>query len=341
MEWNMKYAPKNPGEYAGSKKIIQMMMNFIDKWIEEVPLKKAIILHGVAGNGKTSLVYALKELYNLNIIEVNASDRRNANDIKALRRLTGIGAFDGQFTVMLLDEVDGLNAWAPFESLIEQTQCPLILTCNDADKIPYTVSRECMVLEVEYPPVDYVARRLTTILETEKRAGCITDLQLYDKAIKHKVHEIASKCISVRSAILTLQSCITEGSFKDFVVQDIGYSEYEKIRRLFCGESDDCNLPPETILKWAKKNDIPTYDLQKLIKVGREYPGMQDIVKAYAKTLRGKPDKLLSPYYKLVPKSKKPKPKPEIKFKARKEKQAKIETVKVINTVTFDDDDMW
>ncbi|MFA5216845.1 AAA family ATPase [Sulfuricurvum sp.] len=337
MDWALKHQPRTPKEYIGMKSDIQIISNFLDLWIGDVPPKKAIILFGEPGNGKTSIVYALESTYNLNIIEVNASDDRNATDIKKLYHKTGLNAFDDKMTVMLLDEVDGINAWETLGTLVDNSMCPIFMTCNNIDVVPYDLSKKCISLEIRYPPTDYVIRRLTEIARKEH-------LDMDNRAIS----TIAERCISVRSAILTLQSCALTGSTKRIIPHDVDYSEYEQIRRLFSGESCAFDLSPEVVKKWAISNGVPIHKLDKMITMGREYPNLQDVVESYAMTLRGNIEKLKSPYYVAFKKFKKKEAtkkededeKPKKKFVAKEERKPEIEKAVVVGNNSFGDD-LW
>ena len=329
VEWTQKYQPKNPDEYIG-KSNLRIIFGFLDNWIDSRPLKKCLLLYGTPGNGKTSLIYSLEELYNLNIIEVNASDSRNAIDIKRLIKKTSIQSFDDSIPVLLLDEVDGINAWKVLEELIDKSLMPIVMTCNDVDRIPDYITPHCITVQVEYPPIQYVFNKLKDIIKSE-------DLQCNDSNLMR----VAERCNSVRSAILTLQRCLLSNSFRGIVPQDVDYSEYEQMRKLFSGEKVNVTFTPNTILKWAKKNNINVYELPKLVKIGKEFPNMVDIVNEYSLTLRGRVTKLLSPYYKKIKKSKPIKKKKEYVPKIKEEKQKPIEKKELFLQSTLDDDDIW
>jgi ATPase related to the helicase subunit of the Holliday junction resolvase len=104
----------------------------------KVPSKRAALLYGPPGVGKTSLVEAIVRDYKLELLELNASDYRRAEDI---RKTVGVAAFRrplfGRLLLILLDEVDGMSARGDaggIEELlriIPNTQNPIVLTAND------------------------------------------------------------------------------------------------------------------------------------------------------------------------------------------------------------------
>lgn len=338
MEWAQKYSPLTPKNYLGIKSNLRMMTNFLERWLEKQPLKNAIILYGEPGNGKTSLLYCLEEEYNLSIIEINASNHRNTSDIKKLFHKTGIKAFDYKQTVMLLDEVDGLSAWQILGELIEHTRCPIVMTCNDIDKVDYDVLKDCMTLEITYPPEEHVAQRLLSILRAEDNAGRIID---YDALSIAKLRDIAAQCGSVRSAISTLEMMVISENYDRIIITDIDYSEREQIRRLFSGQQVNCDLTPDTIKKWAIKNNIKIHSLDKLISMARIYPNFSKIVKEYSLTLRGSVKSLKTPYFTDFKRTKKVKKEPKIKFKAKADKPTEIVRKKLTENKTFESDALW
>jgi len=77
-EWTEKYRPAKLSEVVGNDNAISELR----AWAEaigsaEVKAKKAAILHGPPGCGKTSAAYALASDMGWEVIELNASDQRN------------------------------------------------------------------------------------------------------------------------------------------------------------------------------------------------------------------------------------------------------------------------
>ena len=72
-----KYRAKNFDEIKGQDAAILNLRNFFDNF----PKKKALILNGPAGTGKTSMVFALAKENNLELFELNASDLSNKSSL--------------------------------------------------------------------------------------------------------------------------------------------------------------------------------------------------------------------------------------------------------------------
>ena len=67
--WTIKYAPQNTKEICSQNKAIETLKEFIINYKNQA--KKAALLYGPTGTGKTSSVYAIANELNSEIIEVN------------------------------------------------------------------------------------------------------------------------------------------------------------------------------------------------------------------------------------------------------------------------------
>ena len=76
--WSEKYRPKRFVEIRGQDLAIVKLKDFLKK---KAPGKKAIILHGSPGTGKTSLAHVIANEINSEIFELNASDLRDREKI--------------------------------------------------------------------------------------------------------------------------------------------------------------------------------------------------------------------------------------------------------------------
>ncbi len=100
---------------------------------------KAVLLAGPPGIGKTTLVHALANEINYELIELNASDVRTSERIK---EVVGKGLREGSLfgyagRLILFDEVDGLNpkedlgGLNSIVDLIETARVPIVMTANN------------------------------------------------------------------------------------------------------------------------------------------------------------------------------------------------------------------
>jgi replication factor C large subunit len=108
-------------------------------WIEDWKPGTAALLWGGVGNGKTSSVRALAAELRFDLLEVNASDQRNATAMKEIvGRASRSKSLGKRGKIILVDEVDALSgtqdrgAVAELVKIIEKSLCPIVLTATDA-----------------------------------------------------------------------------------------------------------------------------------------------------------------------------------------------------------------
>ncbi len=161
IQWVEKYRPKTLDSVRGNDKAITAMRVWAKAWEANRPKKKALILVGGHGTGKTSAALALANEYNWGVIELNASDARNNESI---RKIALVGSVNETFTatgefvsvhsggrkLIIIDEADNLfervysdssgrsekdmsdrGGKAAIIETLRRTQQPVILIVND------------------------------------------------------------------------------------------------------------------------------------------------------------------------------------------------------------------
>ncbi len=137
--------------------------------------KKSLLIYGPAGTGKTSAVYALAKELGLELIEVNASDDRTANDIN-----TKVGNAIKQYSlfssgkIVLIDELDGISgqsdrgAIPALLDLIKDSKFPIVCIANDPYESKLNSLKTKSVL-LEFPALTQ-AQMVTTLQKIAARA---------------------------------------------------------------------------------------------------------------------------------------------------------------------------
>jgi replication factor C large subunit len=135
MPWTEKYAPQKISEVVGQQKAIEKFLSWLKSW---KPSKKAALIFGPAGVGKTCLIQALGKERNLETIELNASDYRTASQIQeVLGQSVKQKSLFMKGKVFLIDEIDGIagredrGGAAEIIKIIKGSQYPIILTANN------------------------------------------------------------------------------------------------------------------------------------------------------------------------------------------------------------------
>src|SRR3989344_1950742 len=101
-----KYRPNSFSQIIGQ----ELAVSTIKSFIHEFPKKKALILYGSAGTGKTSLVLAAAKENNFEILELNSSDLRNRAQLEErLKPATEQQSLFKKSKILLMDEVDGVT----------------------------------------------------------------------------------------------------------------------------------------------------------------------------------------------------------------------------------------
>ncbi len=134
--WTKKYQPKDASEVKGHDKALLEIKNFILNFKNQK--KKAAIIYGQSGVGKTCSVYALAADLNYETFELNASDFRNKNMIES--RLGSAIMQRSLFSknkIILVDEIDGLSGKndrggvSALARLVDKSIFPIVMTATN------------------------------------------------------------------------------------------------------------------------------------------------------------------------------------------------------------------
>ncbi|XP_065847370.1 replication factor C subunit 1 [Euphorbia lathyris] len=206
LPWTEKYRPKAPNDIVGNQSLVNQLHSWLKNWNQqflnsgnkgkskkqtESSAKKAVLLSGTPGIGKTSAAKVVSQMLGFQAIEVNASDSRgkagakinkgiggsNANCIKesVSNETLGVGMnrLKHPKTVLIMDEVDGMSAGdrggiADLIDSIKKSKIPIICICNDrySQKLKSLVNY-CLLLSFRKPTKQQMAKRLMQIATAE------------------------------------------------------------------------------------------------------------------------------------------------------------------------------
>lgn len=208
--WTRKYRPNEIAEVLGqnTEKIKDFILNFKPG--------NSLFIYGPTGVGKTSSIQAIAKELDYDLIEINASDKRNQSSLSDL-----LSAATGQMSllslnkIILVDEVDGLSgvqdrgAIPTLAKFVASSTFPIVVTATDAfDQKLKPIKKISTLLEFNPLTSESVVSILQRICEFEKIEYTIKDLK------KLALNSNGD----ARSAINDLQCSVIDGKLKsDFI----------------------------------------------------------------------------------------------------------------------------
>ena len=276
--YTLKYAPKNEEQVFGQQTAVAQLKEYILNYKKQS--KKAALLLGPLGVGKTSSVYALANQLKYDVIELNSSDLRNEAAMKQFLS-SALGQKSLFFTpkIILIDEIDALSGVRDRGGVsgllkgIEKSSFPVILTANDVTDSKFKpLLKE--VLTIDFHKLQYrtVAHALTWVAQQE-------DITLDEKALNSLARQADG---DLRGALLDLHICAANGTLTFEAVATLSDRKrtqtiLEALTQIFKSSSvetalpalDDTDLEPGELMLWLDAN-LPL-----------EYPSAPALARAY------------------------------------------------------------
>ncbi len=279
MNWTEKHRPKYFSDVKGQDMVIEKIREFlynarIDARKGKLQ-KKAIILHGPPGIGKTTIAHAAANESNSEIFELNASDLRNSQKLREiLRPATKQQSLIKKGKIILVDEVDGISrtdrgGLQELLRLIGSTSHPIIITANDIWGKKFSeLRRKAETVQLKEINYKLIKDYLIEILRKEKKF--IEQDILTNIAIKARG--------DIRAAINDLQIAASLPDPSQVLIHERNKETdiFSALRMVFKGKPNKAMLqvfnsikkPIDEIILWVEEN-IPT-----------EYQG-EELVRAY------------------------------------------------------------
>ena len=215
-DWTEKYRPKTLSDVVGNPKAVNELKAWAESWNSGKPSKKAAVLMGSPGVGKTTSAEALANDMGWGILEMNASDQRTGEAIKntALRgAYTNTFDSDGGYLstkeggrkLIVLDEADSLfgnvdrGAMPVINELVKETRQPVILIVNDF----YELSRKSSAIKNDTLQIKFQSPSSISISKALKKIASAEGIYITDDAVK-AIADNASG--DMRAAVRDLES---------------------------------------------------------------------------------------------------------------------------------------
>ncbi len=297
-DWATKYRPKTLDEVLGNPGAVRELRSWAKSWDEGTPSKRAVVLMGPPGIGKTSAALALASDMGWGVVEMNASDQRTGDAIEdiALRgamfnTFTGDGDYlrssEGGRKLIILDEADSLfgrqdrGAMPAIVRLITETRQPVILIVNDF----YELSRKSASIKTRTLQIKFQKPVAVTVSRVLRNISDDQGLDIGPAAIKIIADNAAG---DVRAAVSDLQSIaqgkitITKESTQVLSERDNRSSMYDLMYSVFRKKDPsssrrvlmETDSDPENAILWVDEN-LP-----------HEYLDKGDLVRGYEKLSR-------------------------------------------------------
>ena len=262
--YNEEYRPRRFKDIHGQNKPLKEVIAWLNTWPGQ---KRALLIHGGAGIGKTVALYVIKEEMNLDLIELNTTDVRDAETIsRVVGNAAQSQALFSSRKLILIDEADNIKGRSDaggtraLAKVIDETENPIILVVNDPYKLPDSIRRRADSIKFNPLRAASIKNRLADIaadagIETEgpvlqsiaERAGgdmraAINDLESMGSCVSMEMAESLSGRDSEESIFSGLSAVFKMRSMKS--------------REVFF----DVGKPPDEILFWIDENMPKIYD---------------------------------------------------------------------------------
>ncbi len=186
LPWVEKYRPKSIRDMAKPvAKVNRQKIDLIDELIKFIKnfkkdsKEKAILLEGPPGIGKTSVVYAIANDLNMQVIETNASDTRTQRSLK--RKLDEASKARDMMDfisksknkIILIDEIDGIygvsdkGAIPTVLEIMTNSEFPIIMIANEYKRSLNPIYKKVKKFEVQPLSEESVIKILEKILKKE------------------------------------------------------------------------------------------------------------------------------------------------------------------------------
>ena len=310
VDWTEAHRPRSLKEVVGNGPAVGRLKAWAEAWASgKPPERRAVVLAGPPGTGKTSTALALAADMGWTPIELNASDARGAATI---RRIATAGALhhtfaaDGSFggggagaggrKLIILDEADNLyerageagqdesgndlsdkGGKAQIVETIRATQQPIVLICNDLYALQKgsgsALRTLCEELKFHRVNVRSIPGALARVAAAE---GVVVDREVLE-AIAVKSEGDLRAAVRDLESIAVGRKRVTVKELASIGTRDATGSMFDLVRHVLKGrpaeqirrEIWEVDATPEDFVLWIDEN------------VAKEYKAPDDLVRGY------------------------------------------------------------
>lgn len=281
--WVEKYRPEKIAEVLGNE---EAKATFVEWLKNKRHAKKAVLLYGPPGVGKTALVNAAANEFGYKIIEMNASDTRTE---KAINKIAGPATFfigldkfstASKGNLLFLDEVDGVagkedrGGIGAIVKIVEESRIPVIMAANDTDLEKIRPLKKVSTLirfqQVRLPLIITMLRRICAMEHVEAEYEALERIAENSKGdVRSAINDLQS--LSEPNRVLTLQDTLALSSRNKDISMD------ETLRGFFSTKSF-----AEAATMLSRSNvDYDDFLLSVSDNLPRRYDNPEELAEAY------------------------------------------------------------
>jgi replication factor C large subunit len=293
--WTQKHKPQTLKEIVGNKAAKQKFLTWLKSWNKGIPKKRAALLHGPPGIGKTVTVEAAAKELNMELVEKNASDYRTADAIKRFAGLASqYATLFGADRLILLDEMDGIagredrGGVRALIRVLKTSRSPVVLTANDAYNPRFrTIRKYCLLIPFKNPTIREVVSHLKRVCAKE---GIAADEEALKFMAKRSERDVRS-AVNDLQALAQDKTRLTMEDVKWLAGRDRKEVIFDVLRTIMYSKDSweakkavsNSDVDPDMLFNWIYEN-TPHHltDPQDLVKA-MDYLALADI---YRKRIR-------------------------------------------------------
>ncbi len=243
--WVEKYRPKKIDDIVGNDEAKALFV----EWLKNKRhTKKAVLLYGPPGVGKTALVNSASREFGFTVIEMNASDTRSEKAINAIAKpatsYRSLDNFSGSTktggNVLFLDEVDGIagnedrGGVGAIIKIVEESLVPVIMAANDPDIDKLRpLKKVCLLVrfqQVRIPLIIALMQKICLLEHIRAEFEALERIAQNSKGdVRSAINDLQS--LSEQNHALTLQDTMLLSSRNKDISMD------ETLRAFFTAES--------------------------------------------------------------------------------------------------------